>query len=96
MRLLIVFVIGVLAGSASFAQTDGYRPGPTSTCDELWRERNFIYREAGHCFKTAKAIRRFGNAGCVYDNMGDVWLSRKQRRYIADVQRLEHLRGCRD
>ena len=32
------------------------------SCGELWYRRNSLYKQAGYCFKTARAIRTFGNA----------------------------------
>ncbi|KQP55115.1 hypothetical protein ASG40_08925 [Methylobacterium sp. Leaf399] len=63
-------------------------------CDELWGERNAAYKDAGYCFKTPKAIRAFGNAGCRYDEIGDVPLSSRVRAKIAEIQRQERLNGC--
>ena len=33
------------------------------SCQELWYERNTYYKQGGFCFKTARAINTFGNAG---------------------------------
>jgi len=55
---LAATVIPILAVSDAQAQS----------CGELWYRRNSIYRGAGYCFKTARAIRAFGNAGCSYDS----------------------------
>ncbi len=63
-------------------------------CDELWGERNAIYKDAGYCFRTERAIRAFGNAGCKYDELADVPLSARQRADIADIQRQERAAGC--
>ncbi len=63
-------------------------------CDELWAERNAKYKDAGYCFKTARAIRAFGNAGCRYDDIADVPLSARQRADIADIQRQERENDC--
>lgn len=63
-------------------------------CDELWAERNAAYKDAGYCFKTARAIQAFGNAGCKYDEIGDVPLSPRDRAKIADIQREERTRNC--
>ncbi len=63
-------------------------------CDELWAERNAKYKDAGYCFKTARGIRAFGNAGCRYDDLADVPLSARQRADIADIQRQERENGC--
>lgn len=64
------------------------------TCNELWTERNRIYKEAGYCFRTPRAIRVFGNAGCQHDDVNAVPLSANQRRDIADIQRYETIRNC--
>ncbi|TFZ57283.1 YARHG domain-containing protein [Methylorubrum sp. Q1] len=63
-------------------------------CDELWGERNAIYKDAGYCFRTERAIRAFGNSGCKYDALADVPLSARQRADIADIQRQERDNGC--
>jgi hypothetical protein len=63
-------------------------------CDELWGERNAIYKDAGYCFKTAKAIKAFGNAGCQYDDIADVPLSARKRADVADIQRQERENAC--
>lgn len=63
-------------------------------CDELWAERNAAYKDAGYCFKTAKAIRAFGNAGCQYDDLADVPLSASTRAKIAEIQVQERANRC--
>jgi YARHG domain len=63
-------------------------------CGELWRNRNQIYKDAGYCFTTQRAIRSFGNAGCIYDTIEDVPLSANQRRDVAEIQRYERVRRC--
>jgi hypothetical protein len=65
------------------------------SCGDLWYERNSIYKDAGYCFKTTRAIRAFGNAGCQYDSEYDVPLSAGARRRIADIKRMERDFGCR-
>ena len=69
-------------------------PAAAQTCEDLWYQRNEIYKAQGYCFRTERAIRAFGNAGCSYDNVEDVPLSASQRRQIADIQRVERTRGC--
>ncbi len=64
------------------------------SCGQLAHERNAIYKGAGYCFKTARAIAEFGNAGCQYDNMGDVPLSSGDQDAIAVILRVEHSKGC--
>jgi YARHG domain len=36
----------------------------TLSCPELWFHRNSIFKSAGYCFHTPRAIRVFGNAWC--------------------------------
>lgn len=64
-------------------------------CYELWVERNAIYKRAGYCFKTTRAIRQFGNAGCQYDDERDLPLSERDRRRVASIIRDERVNGCR-
>lgn len=69
-------------------------PARAESCEGLWSARNEIYKAQGYCFRTARAISAFGNAGCQYDDVGDVPLSANQRRVVADIQREERTRGC--
>jgi hypothetical protein len=86
----VVSIAGLLALAVpALAQDYGSMP-----CEDLWYSRNAFYKEAGYCFKTARAIRAFGNAGCLYDEMGAVPLSQAARRDIADIQYWERRRGC--
>jgi hypothetical protein len=64
-------------------------------CDSLWYERNEIYKRNGYCFKTARAIATFGNAGCAYDVEAAVPLSGWERRRIQELIRAERANGCR-
>lgn len=89
LRLFLFAALVVGSGAVAEAQTL-----PDLTCDGLWWERNNIYRQAGYCFRTARAIREFGNAGCLYDQQSEVPLSARDRRYIAEIQSWERRRGC--
>jgi hypothetical protein len=64
-------------------------------CQSLWVARNSIYRSAGYCFKTARAIRYFGNSGCSYDNEADLPLSRGQQARVQRIIAEERAYGCR-
>jgi hypothetical protein len=64
-------------------------------CQQLWVARNTIYKNAGYCFKTDRAIRYFGNAGCAYDDEGSLPLSGWQRQRIAQILAEERANGCR-
>jgi hypothetical protein len=64
------------------------------SCGQLWHRRNSIYKEAGYCFRTPRAIRAFGNAGCSYDSEYDVPLSPRQRQRVNDIKAMERDLGC--
>ena len=64
------------------------------SCDGLWYRRNAIYKAAGYCFRTARGIQAFGNAGCQYDDEADVPLSVRQRDEVAGIKRQESYSGC--
>ncbi|SOR29946.1 conserved protein of unknown function; putative exported protein [Methylorubrum extorquens] len=85
MRFLVATVLASLTASPALA---------AFPCDELWGERNAIYKDAGYCFRTERAIRAFGNSGCKYDELADVPLSARQRADIANIQRQERENGC--
>ena len=90
MRLLpivLTLLLAVLALGAVIA------PSFAQSCDALWVERNSYYKDAGYCFKTARAISYFGNAGYLYDSENAVPLSRAVRNRIAQIARAERAYG---
>jgi hypothetical protein len=64
------------------------------TCDQLWFARNSIFKEAGYCFKTPRAIAAFGNAGCRYDDIEAVRLSPDNQHFAEAIQRAERIKAC--
>ncbi len=64
------------------------------SCNDLYEARNGIYKDGGYCFKTKRAIKKFGNAGCSYDDVGDVPLSSNQRKVIKRIVAAEKSKGC--
>jgi hypothetical protein len=64
-------------------------------CQDLWVERNSIYKANGYCFKTARAISYFGNAGCLYDEESQIPMSRGERIRVQQIRALERQYGCR-
>lgn len=66
----------------------------SSSCEELWSERNAIFKAVGYCFRTSQAIRAFGNAGCQFDDEADVPLSTRQREQVAQIRAMERQLGC--
>jgi hypothetical protein len=64
------------------------------TCDQLWFGRNSIFKEAGYCFKTPRAIAAFGNAGCLYDDINSVRLSTENQDFAEAIQIAERAKAC--
>jgi hypothetical protein len=77
-------------------QDNAAPPSPAAgTCDDLWHRRNSIFKDAGYCFKTPRAISVFGNAGCQHVSANDVPLSDKQRQTLDEIKKLETANRCR-
>lgn len=64
------------------------------SCEDLWVLRNSIYKDAGYCFKSPRAIKWFGNAGCQHDDMDDVPLSATMSGNVDVLQSMESKKGC--
>ena len=65
------------------------------SCDQLWYQRNGIFKAAGYCFRTPRAFGKFGNAGCAYDDQSRVPLSDRDRKIINLTLQVERTKGCR-
>jgi hypothetical protein len=90
MKKILVYAVAIVAGAA-------FAPAlAQASCSSLWYERNQIYKDAGYCFKTARAIRAFGNAGCSFDDINDVPLSARQRAAVQEIVAQERRAGCND
>ena len=87
MPRLIMLCLALLVATPSLA---------AFPCDELWGERNAVYAEAGYCFRTARGIAAFGNAGCRYDDIKDVPLSARDRAKVSEIVRQTRQNGCRE
>jgi hypothetical protein len=64
------------------------------SCQSLWEVRNWIYKEKGYCFKTPKAIKAFGNAGCQYDDITQVPLNQFEQYNVKAVKKAEAKKSC--
>jgi hypothetical protein len=64
------------------------------SCEQLWFGRNSIFKEAGYCFKTSRAISTFGNAGCRYDDINQVVLTPENRNFVETIEQTERLKTC--
>jgi hypothetical protein len=78
----------IVPAEAGDIQGDAYE------CKDLWVMRNQIYKDNGYCFKTTKAISRFGNAGCSFDSLSAVPLSDLDRSVIRDIKTSERRQSC--
>jgi hypothetical protein len=74
--------------------SDRTAPLANTSCEGLWHQRNMIFKAAGYCFKTQRAIREFDNAGCQYDDLTSVPLSETQRQAIDDITKFEGAKRC--
>lgn len=92
----LVVLIGLSLATPLFvpAAHSGDEVRSDSSCQELWVARNQIYKNAGYCFKTARAREHFGNGGCTFDDVDAVPISDADRRYITQIKKLEAQKGC--
>ena len=65
-----------------------------ASCQVLWEVRNIIFKERGYCFGTAKAVKAFGNAGCLYDDVASVPRNDFERANISVIDKVESSKGC--
>lgn len=87
-------LVAILGSAISTSARAGDIQGDAYSCDELWVMKNEIYKAGGYCFKTAKAISQFGNAGCRFDAQADVPLSDNQRSTLRDIRLSNERLGC--
>ncbi|ACA17348.1 conserved hypothetical protein [Methylobacterium sp. 4-46] len=88
--MLPTLALAGLACAAALSPVQAFAQG----CEELWYQRNRIFKEAGYCFRTPRGIRAFGNAGCLYDDERQVPLSANQREAVTAIRRTESVLGC--
>jgi len=78
--------IGGLAPDAAQASA----PFSEYSCDALWEERNGIFAIRGYCFKTERAIARFGKR--CHPPYGR--LTAQDQRIVEEIRRWERRKGC--
>lgn len=64
------------------------------SCRQLWYERNSYYKARGYCFKTAAAIRAFGNEGCFVEVESQIRFTPQERREIDLIRAAERDLRC--
>ena len=88
MRSILLVALSLAALPAAAQSVKG------GSCQELWLARNAIYREAGYCFRTPRAISTFGNAGCRHDSVATLPMTPWQRGRVAEIGAQERALGC--
>lgn len=87
--LLAGLVAGALPATPAAAQ-DYW----SMSCRQLWYERNSYYKARGYCFKTAAAIRAFGNEGCFVEAESHIRFTPQERREIDLIRAAERDLRC--
>ena len=94
MKLIMIPVLAAAALAMIAPVSAGDVQGDAYDCQDLWVVRNQIFKNNGYCFKSAKAISYFGNAGCSYDSEAAVPLSKSDRMRIREIKRSSARQGC--
>jgi hypothetical protein len=94
-RLHLLACVATAVAAAALAVAGAPRPAGAQgfgqlSCDQLWHERNAIYAQHGHCFKTARGIAAFGR-GC-FPPYGR--LPPHAQATVSDIIQWERRRGC--
>ena len=92
--LILTAAAAALLATSMLPAKAGDIQGDAYGCEELWVMRNEVYKSAGYCFKTARAINYFGNGGCSYFSEGAVPLSRGERSMIRGIRASERRQAC--
>ena len=87
-------VVLTLLGGAGIALGLGVTQASAGVCQDLWVQRNSIYKAYGYCFKSTKAIDYFGNAGCIYHNEGSIPMSYADKSAVLAIKQREKNLGC--
>lgn len=64
------------------------------SCEKLWFGRNSIFKLAGYCFKTAKAVEVFGNEGCQFTDPDQIVLAPDNRSLLDGIKAAEITKSC--
>ena len=91
---LAIAALTALGAAATVPAKAGDVQGDAYGCDELWTMRNEIFKAGGYCFKSPRAIKQFGNAGCQHDDEFDVPLSGRDRETLSAIKKSECRQSC--
>lgn len=91
--------VALVLAAACLAAPGAIRPAAAQdywsmSCRQLWYERNSYYKARGYCFKTAAAIRAFGNEGCFIEVESRIRFTPQERREIDLIRAAERDLRC--
>jgi hypothetical protein len=68
----------------------------SKACDAMWEERNSYYKLRGYCFRTKRAVDRFGNDNCAEQDAAKVMekFSPLERQRVGTIRTWEWIYGC--
>ncbi len=93
-KIILALAAAAAVSSAAIPANAGDVQGDALDCQELWVMRNQIYKDAGFCFTSQRAISYFGNGGCVYHSQSEVPLSDQQRQIIKMIKKSSARQSC--
>lgn len=93
-KILLAFAAAASIVTATTGASAGDVQGDAYDCQELWVMRNQIYKDAGLCFSSPRAITYFGNGGCTYHSQSEVPLSDMDRQTISMIKKSAKRQGC--
>lgn len=91
---LAVLILNPTARSADTDADASNELLETLSCDDLWLKRNGVFKAAGYCFKSSRAISKFGNAGCLVDKVDALKLDSAHISLIDQIVALEQTKRC--
>jgi hypothetical protein len=92
--LMRTVTIALMAAAIMLGSAATGRAQSVAECQQLWVQRNQIFKNHGYCFKTRAAADYFGNAGCLYDNQDAVPITSSERSYILQIVARERALRC--
>lgn len=93
-KCLLVLAAAATLSATTLPASAGDVQGDAYDCQELWVMRNQIYKDAGYCFTSPRAITYFGNGGCLYHSQSEVPLSDQQRQTIKMIKKSSARQSC--
>jgi hypothetical protein len=92
--LMRAFLTALTAAMTVLGALSAGQAQSVAECQQLWLQRNQIFKNRGYCFRTQAAVSYFGNAGCIYTNQSAVPLAASERSYIQQIAAREKSLRC--